>query len=82
MTMPDPDVPPSSGGGPDAPRTAGFLQVLAAVFSSFLGIRKKASGERDMVTIKPVHVIVAGLIGAAIFVGVLLALVSFITRNS
>jgi hypothetical protein len=35
-----------------------------------------------MVTIKPVHVIVAGLIGAAIFVGVLLALVSFITRNS
>ena len=42
----------------------GFLRVLGAVFSSFLGIRKKASGERDMVTIKPLHVIIAGILGA------------------
>jgi hypothetical protein len=65
----------------EAPAPAGFLRVLSAVFSSFLGIRRKASGERDMVTIKPVHVIVAGLLGAAIFVAVLIVLVTLITRT-
>jgi hypothetical protein len=66
----------------DAPAPAGFLRVLGAVFSSFLGIRRKASGERDMVSIKPVHVIIAGVLGAAIFVAVLVALVTLITRKA
>jgi len=65
-----------------APRHAGFLHVLGAVFSSFIGIRKRAAGERDMVTIKPVHVIVAGLLGAAFLVAVLITVVTFITRAS
>ena len=73
----NPSPPPAN---PDAP-AAGFLRVLGAVFSSFLGIRKKASGERDMVTIKPVHVIIAGLLGAAIFVAILVTLVTMITRQ-
>ena len=47
--------------GPGPP-SAGFLRVMVAVFSSFLGIRKKAAGERDMVTLKPLHVILAGLL--------------------
>ena len=56
--------------------------MLGAVFSSFLGIRRKASGERDMVTIKPVHVIVAGVLGAAVFVALLVLLVTVITRKA
>ena len=64
-----------------APPPAGFLQVLGAVFWSFFGIRKRAAGERDMVTIKPLHVIIAGLLGAAVLVATLLALVTFITRK-
>jgi hypothetical protein len=63
------------------PRQAGFLQVLGAVFSSFFGVRKKAAGERDMVSIRPVHVIVAGVLGAAILVALVVTLVSFITRQ-
>jgi hypothetical protein len=63
------------------PRPAGFLRVLGAVFSSFLGIRKKAAGERDMVTIKPAHIIIAGVLGAAILVAALVVLVSFVTRQ-
>jgi len=66
----------------EEPRNAGFLQVLGAVFWSFLGIRKRASGERDTVTIRPVHVIAAGVLGAALFVAILLTLVFFITRHS
>ena len=64
------------------PRPAGFLQVLGAVFWSFLGIRKRATGEHDMVTIRPVHVILAGVLGAAILVGLLATLVHFVTRAS
>ena len=61
------------------PRKAGPLDVARAVFWSFLGIRKRAAHERDAVTIKPVQVIVAGIIGAVIFVLSLVTLVRFIT---
>ncbi|HZI83475.1 MAG TPA: DUF2970 domain-containing protein [Casimicrobiaceae bacterium] len=61
------------------PRTAGFLRVMGAVFASFFGVRKRAAGERDAGTIKPVHVIVAGVLGAAILVAVIATLVHFIT---
>ena len=70
--------PPDSQ--PEPQRPAGFLRVMGAVFWSFFGIRRKAAGERDAGTIKPVHVIVAGILGAAIFVAVLVTLVHFITR--
>jgi preprotein translocase subunit Sec61beta len=63
-------------------RTAGFFQVMGAVFASFFGVRKRASGERDIGTIKPVHVIVAGILGAAILVTLIATLVHFITRGS
>ena len=61
------------------PRRASPLQVAQAVFWSFLGIRKRSAHERDAVTITPLQVIVAGLIGAANFVLSLLLLVRFIT---
>ena len=61
------------------PRTAGPLQVAKAVFWSFLGIRKRAAHEHDAVTIKPLQVIVAGIIGAVILVVTLVMLVRYIT---
>ena len=71
---------PNPPGTPTKDSSAGFLRVLGAVFAAFLGIRKRASGERDAVTIKPVHVIIAGVLGAALLVGLLATLVTFITR--
>ena len=79
--MPDPVLPPSPQQQPDANREAGFLQVIVAVFWSFFGVRRRAAGERDMVTIKLLHVVVAGLLGAALFVFVLIVLVTIITRK-
>ena len=61
------------------PRKASPLEVAKAVLSAFIGIRKRAAHERDAVTIKPAQVIVAGIIGAAIFVLGLILLVRFIT---
>jgi hypothetical protein len=77
--MSQPDVDPPPAGDPEPPR-ASFLQVFAAVFASFLGIRKKAAGERDATSIKPVHVILAGLLGAAILVIAVFTLVRLISH--
>lgn len=64
---------------PESPRKATPLQVAKAVLSAFIGIRKGSAHERDAVTITPVQVIVAGVIGAAIFVACLITLVRYIT---
>ena len=79
--MPDLVPPPSPDPPPAAHRNAGFAQIVGAIFWSFFGIRRKAAGERDMVTIKPLHVIIAGLLGAAVFVFVLVVLVTIITHK-
>ena len=79
--MPDLVPPPSPHPPPAAHRNAGFAQIVGAIFWSFFGIRRKAAGERDMVTIKPLHVIIAGLLGAAVFVFVLVVLVTIITHT-
>ncbi len=73
-------VPHKSGQAvPGKTRNAGPLDVARAVFWSFLGIRKRSAHEKDAVTIRPAQVIVAGIIGAAIFVMTLVMLVRFIT---
>jgi hypothetical protein len=61
------------------PRSAGPLDVAKAVFWSFLGIRKRAALEQDLVTLKPLQVIIAGIIGAAILVFSIVMLVRFVT---
>jgi Protein of unknown function (DUF2970) len=78
--MPQPDAVPPPVSDPASPPQAGFLRVLGAVFASFLGIRKRTAGERDAMSIKPLHVIVAGFLGAAILVFAVLTLVRFITH--
>ena len=60
-------------------REASPLDVAKAVFWSFLGIRKRAAHERDAVTLKPHQVIIAGIIGAVVFVICLVTLVKVIT---
>jgi hypothetical protein len=79
MTPGDPHAAPPDD--PPTRRPAGFLPVLGAVFWSFLGIRKRAAGEHDMVTIKPLHVILAGVLLAAVMVATVLLLVTAITRK-
>jgi hypothetical protein len=60
-------------------RKATVWQVIKAVFWSFLGIRRRAEYEKDAVSLKPAQVIVAGILGAAVLVLSLVALVRFIT---
>jgi len=61
------------------PGRATPLQVARAVFWSFFGVRKRAAYEKDAVSLTPLQVIVAGVIGAVILVLSLVTLVYFIT---
>ena len=56
-------------------RKASFGATMKAVFWSFFGVRKRSDYEKDSASLNPVHVVIAGLIGAAIFIGVLIMLV-------
>ena len=54
-------------------------RAVSAVLGAFIGIRKSSARDRDLASLKPVHVIVAGVVAAAIFVLTLVTLVRIIT---
>ncbi len=62
-------------------RPGSFLQTVRAVAWSFLGIRKSAGYQQDVQKLNPVHVLVAGVIGAALFVVALVLLVRFVVGS-
>ena len=64
----------------EGPRRASATEVAKAVFWSFLGIRKRTAHEQDFVTLRPMQIIIAGIIGAVILVLSIVTLVRFITR--
>jgi hypothetical protein len=55
-----------------------FMRSIKAVAWSFIGIRKKSEYEQDLGKVNPFHVIAAALLGVALFVGGLVALVHWI----
>ena len=62
-------------------RKASFWQTMRAVGWSFFGIRKGAEYEKDVSQLNPVHVIIAGVIGALIFVAALIMLVNWVLAS-
>jgi hypothetical protein len=66
----------------EAPKRAGPLEVAKAVLWSFLGIRRRAAHESDAVRLTPVQVIVAGLVGAGLFIGTLVLIVKLVISRA
>jgi hypothetical protein len=64
-----------------AQRPLSFMQTVKAVAWSFVGLRKGAGHQQDAQKLNPVHVIVAGLIGAALFVLGIVALVRWVVGS-
>jgi len=62
-------------------RRGSVLRTLKAVAWSFFGVRKSSEHARDLEQLNPLHLIVAGIVAAAIFVGALVALVGWITSS-
>ena len=66
---------------PPTQRRASFVQTVKAVLWSFFGVRKKAEYEKDAAQLNPVHVLIAGVIGAIIFIAILLTIVHFVVAK-
>ncbi len=62
-------------------RKMSFFATLKAVFWSFFGVRKKSAYENDAAKLNPIHVIIAGILGAVIFVTILLFIVKSVVAN-
>ena len=64
-----------------AARRGSFLRTFQAVAWSFFGVRKGAEYEKDVAQLNPLHVIVAGVIAAALFVVALVLVVRFVIAS-
>jgi Protein of unknown function (DUF2970) len=62
-------------------RPGSFLQTARAVAWSFFGVRRSADLAQDVQKLNPVHVIIAGVVGAALFVAVLVLLVRWVVGS-
>jgi hypothetical protein len=64
-----------------AARKGSFIQTLRAVGWSFFGVRRSADYAQDVAKLNPVHVIIAGVIGAGVFVLALVLLVQWVVGS-
>lgn len=62
-------------------RPASPLQTMRAVAWSFFGVRRSADYAQDVAKLNPVHVVVAGIVGAAVFVGAVVLLVRWVVSS-
>lgn len=61
--------------GPEQAPRGSFVYSMKAVLWSFLGVRRGRDREQDFANLRPVPVLIAAFLCAAIFVGVLIAIV-------
>lgn len=54
---------------------------MKAVLWGFLGVRKRSGQDADMASISFVHIVLAGLLGAVIFMTILLLIVKAVVSN-
>ncbi len=62
-------------------RKASFWQTMRAVGWSFFGVRHSQDQEKDVAQLNPIHVIIAGLIAAVVFVVTLIFLVQWVLAS-
>ena len=64
-----------------ARRKASFGATMKAVFWSFFGVRRRSDYDKDAAQLNPVHVIIAGIIGALIFIATLVIIVKVVVAQ-
>lgn len=57
------------------------LAVAKVVFWSFFGIRKRSDHDTDSVSFTPVQIVIAGIVGGALFVFILITVVRVIVAS-
>jgi len=63
-------------------RKPSLLAVAGTIIWSFFGVRRRADHESETVHLSPVQILIAGVVGAAVLVVVLVALVRFIVAGA
>jgi preprotein translocase subunit Sec61beta len=76
MTKQEPD-----GLGDALRRRGSVLQTIRAVAWSFFGVRKSSEYEKDISQLNPLHVVIAGLVLAVLFVVALLLVVKWVLSS-
>lgn len=66
----------------DDRKGTGFWSVVQSVLAAFIGVQSKANKERDFKHGKPIHFIVGGLIGTAIFIFCIWLVVQYFLRSA
>ena len=72
---------PTSGLHEAVRRKGSFLATMKAVAWSFFGVRKSAAFEQDVGRLNPVHLVVAGVVAAIVFIVILLLLVNWVLAS-
>jgi len=62
-------------------KPASFLEAIKTVAFGALGVRRRADHERDTSRSKPIHIIVAGIIAAALFILTLITVVRIVVAT-
>ena len=62
-------------------RPASLLHTVRAVAWSFLGIRRASGLDDDVQNLSPVHVVIGGILGAAVFVVLIVLLASWVVSS-
>lgn len=63
------------------PKRAGFLSTVRAVLWSFAGVRKRKDYQLDATSLNPLHVIIAGILAAVVFVLTIVLVVRFVVSQ-
>jgi small-conductance mechanosensitive channel len=58
-----------------------FLISMRAVMWGFLGVRKRSGQDADMASVTFVHIVLAGILSAIIFMTILLFIVKAVVSN-
>ena len=64
-----------------AGRRGSLVRTFKAVAWSFFGVRKGSDYEKDVSQLNPVQVVIAGVIGAVVFIVSLLLLVNWVLAS-
>jgi hypothetical protein len=63
-------------------RKASFLRTIQAVAWSFVGLRSGKEFEKDTQQLNPIHVVMAGFAGVALFIGALVLIVNWVVKTA
>ncbi len=59
-----------------------FARTIKAVAWSFVGLRSGKEFEKDTQQLNPIHIVIAGFVGVALFIGILLLIVNWAVKTA